>query len=76
MERSKTPPIGVRVFLRNMRPDVGPVEVYSPDGERLFAGMMSDQRWSAASGDFIYSLRRNELTEEQELVRYRLIEPF
>ena len=42
----------------------------------LFAGMMVDGGWSAARGDFVYSLRRNEQTEEQELVRYRLVEPF
>jgi len=52
------------------------VEVYSREGERLFAGMMVDGGWSAARGDFVYSLRRNEQTEEQELVRYRLVEPF
>ena len=63
--------------FRDLGPDELPVEVYSPDGERLFAGTMSDDGgWSAASGDFVYSLRRDEQTEEQELVRYRLVEPF
>ena len=62
--------------FRDMGPDELPVEVYSPEGERLFAGTMSDDGWSTASGDFVYSLRRNQQTEEQELVRYRLIEPF
>ena len=46
------------------------------DGERLFAGMMNGAGWSAARGDFVYSVRRDEQTEEQELVRYRLVEPF
>ncbi len=64
-------------IFRDLGPDELLVEVYSSEGERLFAGTMSDDGgWSAASGDFVYSLRRNEQTEEQELVRYRLIEPF
>ncbi len=62
--------------FRDLGPDELPVEVYSPEGERLFAGTMSDGGWSAAIGDFVYSLRRNEQSEEMELVRYRLVEPF
>ncbi len=62
--------------FRDIGPDEIRVEVYSRDGERLFAGMMNGADWSAARGDFVYSVRRNEQTEEQELVRYRLVEPF
>ena len=62
--------------FRDLGPEELPVEVYSPEGERLFAGTMSDGGWSAASGDFVYSLRRSEQNEEMELVRYRLVEPF
>jgi hypothetical protein len=61
--------------FRDMGPDER-VEVYSPDGERLFAGTMSERGWSAARGDFVYSMRSNPATEERELVRYRLVEPF
>ena len=63
-------------FLRFRRPDKVPVEVYSPEGERLFAGTMRNGNWSAAHGDFVYSLRKSEQTEEHELVRYCLVEPF
>ena len=63
-------------FFRGMAPDESPVEVYSPEGERLFAGTINERAWSAASGDYVYSLRTNEQTDEAELVRYRLIEPF
>jgi outer membrane protein assembly factor BamB len=52
------------------------VDVYSPDGERLFPGYMDRTPWSDADGDFVYALRTNEETGEQEPVRYRLIEPF
>lgn len=62
--------------FRDMGPDEPPVEVYSPDGERLFAGTMSEGSWGAARGDFVYSVRTNPETEETELVRYRLVEPF
>jgi len=63
-------------FFRGMAPEESPVEVYSPQGERLFAGTISERGWSAASGDYLYSLRTNEQTDEAELVRYRLVEPF
>jgi hypothetical protein len=81
-------PVGaLENVFRDLRPDELRVEVYSREGERLVAGTMNppqayswnrafDGGWSAASGDFVYSLRRNEQTEEQELVRYRLVEPF
>ena len=62
--------------FRDLGPDELRVEVYSREGERLVAGTMRDGDWSAARGDFVYSLRRNEQTEEQELVRYRIVEPF
>ena len=52
------------------------VDVYSPDGERLFTGTMEPLRWTDAAGDFVYSLRTNEDTGEMEPVRYRLVEPF
>ena len=52
------------------------VDVYSPDGERLFAGHMPNVRWTGAEGDFVYATRRNAETEEEEVVRYRLVEPF
>jgi hypothetical protein len=52
------------------------VDVYSRDGERLFTGHMDRPLWLDARGDFVYFLRTNEETGEQEPVRYRLVEPF
>ncbi len=52
-----------------------PVDVHSVDGERLFSGFITDL-WDAAHGDFVYRLRLNDETEEHEIVRYRLVEPF
>ena len=52
-----------------------PVDVYSAEGEHIFSGMISDV-WNAAHGDYVYKLRLNNETEEHEVVRYRLVEPF
>jgi len=60
----------------NPEPDLVAVDVYAPDGERLFSGMAPPFRWTDAAGDFVYGTRRNEQTEEFEPVRYRLVEPF
>ena len=53
-----------------------PVDVFSPDGEHLFSGLMEPFEWTAASGDFVYGIRENQETGEREPVRYRLVEPF
>jgi hypothetical protein len=53
-----------------------PVDVYSADGELLFAGFIDLGAWMGALGDFVYTLRTNPETEESEAVRYRLVEPF
>jgi hypothetical protein len=52
-----------------------PVDVYSAEGDQIFSGIIADV-WDAAHGDFVYRLRLNPETEEQEVVRYRLVEPF
>lgn len=62
--------------FRDMGAEEPPVEVYSAAGDRLFAGTMPQQRWSAARGDYVYGMRTNPETDESELVRYRLAEPF
>lgn len=46
------------------------VDVYSPTGEFLAAGLV-DHVWTYARGDYVYGLRTNE-REEQVAVRYRL----
>ena len=53
-----------------------PVDVYSADGEHLFSGSIDLGAWSGALGDFVYNVRRDPETDEDEVVRYRLVEPF
>ena len=53
-----------------------PVDVFSADGEHLFSGMTSMWRWTGAHGDFVYQARVNDETDEYEIVRYTLVEPF
>lgn len=55
---------------------LGPVDVYSPDGSRVFAGKRSGRYWEAASGDYVYEIQSNQQADEVEVVRYRLVEPF
>lgn len=57
-------------------PAMTDVDVYAADGQRLFTGTMPPVRWSDAIGDFVYGTRINEATDEREVVRYRLVEPF
>jgi len=57
------------------RPDQ-PVDVYSPDGEHLFSGMIPMFRWDSARGDHVYGVSTDPDTEENIAVRYRLVEPF
>lgn len=57
------------------------VDVYSRDGNRLFAGRMTLPagawtRMSASSGDFMFYMGPDEETGEWTVSRYRLIEPF
>ena len=59
------------------RPEVDrPADVFSPTGERLFSGLVSISNWTGALGDFVYRSRISENTEDYEVVRYRLVEPF
>lgn len=53
-----------------------PVDVYAPDGERLFAGLIDNVRWLRSRGDHVYRTEFDQRTEEQSVVRYRLSEPF
>jgi hypothetical protein len=53
-----------------------PVDVYSPAGERLFSGMMAITRWNAARDQFVYAVGTDPVTEEYQVIRYRLVEPF
>jgi len=55
---------------------VVPVDVYSPDGERLFAGMMPSRSWLRARQEFVYGIELDDASGRQRIVRYRLITPF
>jgi hypothetical protein len=72
-----------------LKRDERPVDVFSKDGDLLFAGMIpvrrrlnvpgeyvEDVRWLAALDDFIYSIGVDGQSEERVVVRYRLVEPF
>jgi hypothetical protein len=59
------------------RPEIDrPVDVFSADGEHLFSGMISIPSWNGSLGDFVYRSRLNPDTDETEVVRHRLVEPF
>jgi len=53
-----------------------PVDVYSPDGELLFAGMMPEISWADAEGEYVYGLKFDRAVEEQRAVRYRIRRPW
>ncbi len=57
------------------------VDVYSANGERLFAGLITSTIWLEAGhfathGDHVYDVRRDWTTGEEQIARYRLVEPF
>ncbi len=59
------------------RPEVDrPVDVFSSEGDHLFSGMISLSSWTGQLGDFVYLSRLNRDTDEYEVVRHRLMEPF
>lgn len=53
-----------------------PVDVYTPDGARVFTGLVTSTSWLAAWGDFVYGVELEPDSGEQQFVRYRLFEPF
>ena len=57
-------------------PEAVPVDVYSPTGDRIFAGLIPIPNWSAALGDHLYRLETDPATDEPLIVRYRFVEPF
>lgn len=52
------------------------VDVFSPDGERLFSGWIPSTRWVFARDDYVLAWRANGETGEENIVRYRLVTPF
>lgn len=71
----------VYVFPRlpeELREGNRPVDVFSRDGERLFAGLIEPnwRSWTAAASDYFYGVPTDPDTKEWVIVRYRLVEPF
>lgn len=75
------PLVYYRLGQPNTLPEHLPVDVYSPDGRLLAAGLLParfglhrDQSgsWLASHEGFIYGLERDALTNDQQIVRYRL----
>ena len=68
-------------FAPGLEPEQYKVDVYSPEGERLFTGLMSSkvELWNqmlATHGDALYDVRNDKMTAEWQVIRYRLVEPF
>ena len=53
-----------------------PVDVYSAEGERLFAGLIAVEGWLAAHDDDVFRIESDNETGGRRVVRYRLVEPF
>lgn len=49
------------------------VDVYSPEGLSLFAGMSEINRWDAAFDNYIFRLEDDSDTGERIVVRYRIL---
>ncbi len=52
------------------------VDVYSPQGERLFSGRIPAVDWRSARGEYVYTLESDDQTGEERIVRYHLVKPF
>jgi hypothetical protein len=52
------------------------VDVYSREGDRLFAGFIAIDGWLGAHGDDVFRIEESEGTGGREVVRYTLGEPF
>jgi hypothetical protein len=68
----------LHVFLVSSEPWLEsrvPVDVYSPDGTRIVAGVSDDHEWTVARGNHVYALDEDANTGEQIIVRYRLVMP-
>ena len=50
-----------------------PVDVYSPDGDRIFVGWSPIEDWDAASDRAVYRVETDPMTEERVVSRYRFV---
>jgi hypothetical protein len=53
-----------------------PVDVYAPDGRRLFAGTTPPRYWTHADGDIVWEIATDAETSEWVVRKSRLVEPF
>ena len=53
-----------------------PVDVYSANADRLFAGFIDITYWQAAHGNRVYRIETDAATEERVVAGYRLTTPF
>ncbi len=53
-----------------------PVDVYSPDADLLFSGMIGIETWEATLDDHVYRVETDPESEERVIARYRLVYPF
>lgn len=62
--------------LRDSRetPEPVPVDVYSPDGVRRFAGWSRIEGWDAAFEDLVYRIETDPGTTERVVARYRFVD--
>lgn len=49
-----------------------PVDVYSPEGGRQFAGWSAIEDWDAARGEYVYRIEVDSRTQEHVMARYRV----
>lgn len=57
------------------RGELRPVDVYSPEGERLLTALVPDFDWQDARGDQVYGIKVDPFTYVATAVRYRLVLP-
>lgn len=57
-------------------PRTAPVDVYAPDGERLFSGLIEARAWMHADGDYVWQIGPDPDTEEFVVRKLRIVEPF
>lgn len=48
------------------------VDVYSPEGARVFSGFMRDLEWDDALEDYVFAVDEDPISAEERVVRYRL----
>ncbi len=64
------------VGVTSSAPIPAPVDVYGPDGERLFTGMTEARTWVHTDGDHVWEIGVDAATEENVVRKVRLVEPF